>query len=618
MDVLTNVLSAMKLSGSVFLEAEFTSPWCVTSQLGPADCAAYFPQPPHVIAYHYVLSGEFLCSVESGPPLEVHAGQILLLPRNDRHVMGSWIDEDAVNAHELIQLEEGSLARIVHGGGGECVNMFCGFFGTLTPINSFLLSLPSVLVIDSSSGAAGEWLASSMRYASREGMATSPELVSQLAELLFVEAVRQYIGTLPEDHTGWLAGLRDSYVNKALSLLHARYSEAWTTDVLAREVGLSRSAFADRFATLLGDPPMRYLSQHRMNVAANMLEEGRETMCNIAYSVGFNSEAAFSRAFKKEFGLPPASWRKEKRNEAADAGSEESAGSVAVSSQRLNATPPKPPPPIQYCTARDGTGLAYSCAGKGPPLVKAANWLNHLEYEWQCPIWRHWLEELTRDHMLLRYDERGNGLSDWKTKDLSFEAFVQDLETVVDAAGLDRFDMIGISQGASVSIAYAVRHPERVGHLVLYGGYAMGWAIRSDPEEVARREAMLTLTLSGWGQDNPAFRQMFTSLYFPDATREEADSFNELQRVSASPEAAQQLQRALGMIDIRELLPQVRTPTLIFHSQGDAVVPLQAGQGMASRIPNARFVALESNNHLLLEHEPAWPRFVKELRTFLS
>ncbi|MGP1351711.1 MAG: alpha/beta fold hydrolase [Parasphingopyxis sp.] len=273
---------------------------------------------------------------------------------------------------------------------------------------------------------------------------------------------------------------------------------------------------------------------------------------------------------------------------------------------------------VEFCTAADGTGLAYSCVGDGPPLVKTANWLNHLEYEWESPIWRHWIHELAREHTLLRYDERGNGLSDWKVEDISFDAFVQDLETVVDATGLDRFPLLGISQGCAVSIAYAVRHPERVKCLILHGGYAMGWKVRSDSEELARREAMMTLTKSGWGQDNPAYRQMFTSLYVPEASHEEADWFNKLQRISASPEAAIRLQDALARIDVRDLLAQIEVPTIVFHSREDAVVPFDAGRYMAKKIPGARFVALDSKNHLLLGHEPAWGRFVATMRGFLA
>lgn len=282
--------------------------------------------------------------------------------------------------------------------------------------------------------------------------------------------------------------------------------------------------------------------------------------------------------------------------------------------------PPKSPAMVQrvqFCTARDGTHIAYADVGTGPPLVKAANWLNHIEYEWESPIWRHWPRELVREHRLLRYDERGNGLSDWDVEHLSFDAFVDDLETVVDAVGLDRFDLLGISQGCAVSIAYAARHPERVKRMVLVGGYTTGWALRADADEIARREAMLTLTRSGWGQDNPAFRQLFTTLFYPGATPEQADWFNELQRVSASPEGAQRLQRAMSEIDVRPLLDQVSVPTLVMHSRGDAVVPFAAGRDLAASLPGARFVALDSDNHLVLESEPAWRTLRDHLRDFL-
>lgn len=314
MDVLTTVLSAMKLSGSVFLEAEFTAPWCVTSRIDPEECAPYFPVPKHVISYHYVRSGRLYCSIEGQEPLEIREGQIFMLPRNELHLVGSCLDIEPVRSAALVQLsEDGGLMRINWGGGGEPTLLFCGFLGTFTPMNAFLMSLPSILVIDAREGQAGEWLASSIRYASGSA-ATSPELVGKLAELLFAEAVKQYVASLPDDHAGWLAGLRDPYVSKALDLMHGRCAEAWTTDDLACAVGLSRSAFADRFTRLMGEPPMRYLARHRMNVAANLLQEGRQNACNIAYSVGFNSEAAFSRAFKKEFGEPPGAWQKGRRN----------------------------------------------------------------------------------------------------------------------------------------------------------------------------------------------------------------------------------------------------------------------------------------------------------------
>lgn len=273
---------------------------------------------------------------------------------------------------------------------------------------------------------------------------------------------------------------------------------------------------------------------------------------------------------------------------------------------------------IRFCNASDGTGLAYSVVGEGPPLVKAANWLNHLDYDWDSATWRHWLRAITREHRLIRYDERGNGLSDWNAAEISFDAFVDDLASVVDAAGLDRFDLLGISQGGSVSIAYAVRHPERVRRMVLFGGYACGWRVRAAPDEVARREAMLTLTRQGWGQDNPAFRQMFTTLFYPDASPADQHWFNELQRRTTSPDNAVRLQEAFAVIDVRALLAKVQVPTLVLHARDDAVVPFAAGRELAAGIPNAEFVTLDSHNHLLLEKEPAWTRAIESILEFLA
>jgi len=272
---------------------------------------------------------------------------------------------------------------------------------------------------------------------------------------------------------------------------------------------------------------------------------------------------------------------------------------------------------IRFCGASDGTRLAYSLVGEGPPLVKAANWLNHLEFDFDSPVWRHWIEGFSDGRSLLRYDERGNGLSDWGAY-LSFEAFVDDLASVVDAAGLDRFDVLAISQGASVAIAYAVRHPERVRRLIIYGGYAVGWRARATAAEVARRQAMLDLTREGWGLDNPAFRQMFTSLFLPRSTPEQARWFNELQRITTSPENAEMLQRVFSRIDVRPLLGKVTTPTLVAHSTMDAVIPFEAGRGIAARIPGARFIAIDSPNHLLLEQEPGWAKFLGAATEFLA
>lgn len=389
---------------------------------------------------------------------------------------------------------------------------------------------------------------------------------------------------------------RDQAVCRALALIHRDYAGPLDVGRLSKEAGLSRSALGGRFVRLLGEPPMRYCTRWRLKMAAEMLMKENASAGAVAFAVGFNSEAAFNRAFKREFGRPPASWR---RN-----ASEAESGALPHQS-------------VRYCTATDGTQLAWSAVGRGMPLVKTANWLNHIEFDWHSPVWRPWLQELTKDRCLIRYDERGNGLSDWDTPELSFDAFVDDLETVVEAAAVEQFDLLGISQGAAVAIAYAVRHPGRVRRMVLLGGYSRGWKLRLTGEELERREAMVTLTRTGWGSDNPAYRQMFTGLYIPGGSAEQLGWWNELQRVSTSPINAERLQRVLGSIDVTSLLPQVTVPTLVLHANRDQVIPFTAGRELAKGLRAARFVELDSENHVLLAHEPAWRHFLQELRNFL-
>jgi serine/threonine protein kinase/pimeloyl-ACP methyl ester carboxylesterase len=274
---------------------------------------------------------------------------------------------------------------------------------------------------------------------------------------------------------------------------------------------------------------------------------------------------------------------------------------------------------IRFCTSSDGVGIAYATTGSGPPLVKAANWLSHLEVDGRSPVWRHWIRELSRHHTLVRYDERGCGLSDWNVEDFSLEAWVRDLEAVVDALELERFPLLGISQGGPIAIAYATRHPERVSHLILHGSYARGVSHRGlSDQDREERELLLRLIRVGWGKDHPAFRQVFTSLFIPDGTTEQIQWFNELQRVSAKPENAARMCAAFYELDVRALAPQVRAPTLVLHGTGDMRIPFAEGRLLASLIPGARFVPIESRNHLILESEPGWPRFVGEVRSFLG
>jgi len=273
---------------------------------------------------------------------------------------------------------------------------------------------------------------------------------------------------------------------------------------------------------------------------------------------------------------------------------------------------------VRFCLSDDGVRIACASTGDGPPIVKAANWLSHVQFDLDSPVWRHWIEEFSRFHRYVRYDERGCGLSDWNVGDFSFDAWVRDLETVVDSFGLERFVLLGISQGGPVSVAYAVRHPERVSHLILYGTYGAGWGHRASAAEVEEYEAQIKLTQLGWGRDNPAYRQMFTSQFIPEATPEQARWFNELQRICTSPENAVRFLSEFGKIDVRDLLSRVAVPTLVLHAQGDKRVPFEFGRRVAAEIPGARFVALDGQNHILLRDEPAWPRFLDEVRRFIG
>ena len=273
---------------------------------------------------------------------------------------------------------------------------------------------------------------------------------------------------------------------------------------------------------------------------------------------------------------------------------------------------------IRFCTSSDGVRVAYATLGSGPPLVKVANWLTHLEFDWTSPVWRHWVAELSRERTLVRYDERGCGLSDWNAADLSFEGCVRDLEAVVDAAGLEHFALFGMSQGGAAAIGYAARHPERVTHLALCGAFTRGRAVWArTPGEVEENEMMIRLAEAGWERENPAFRQMFASQFLPDGSAEQHRSFTDLMRITTSANNAGRLLREFAVIDIRELARSVKCPTLVLHAREDGRIPFDEGRLVASLIADARFVPLESRNHILLETEPAWAQLTAELRMFL-
>ncbi|HYX62074.1 MAG TPA: alpha/beta fold hydrolase [Streptosporangiaceae bacterium] len=281
-------------------------------------------------------------------------------------------------------------------------------------------------------------------------------------------------------------------------------------------------------------------------------------------------------------------------------------------------SPAPPEQEIRFATAGDGTRLAYAISGAGPPLVKAANWLSHLGYDWESPVWRHWLAELSRRFRLVRYDERGCGLSDWDSGRFSFEDWVDDLEAVVDAAGLDRFPLLGISQGGPVAIAYAVRHPERVTHLVLLGSFAQGWRKSArTPGDLALADARVEMVRLGWGRPDPTYRQMFVARFLPEATQEQWRSFDELQRRSTSPDNAWRFVDEFASIDVTSLAPRLTVPTLIMCSRREPDNRFEQSRLLAALIPKSRLVPLDSSNHLLPEHDPAWKHFLAEIDRFL-
>jgi pimeloyl-ACP methyl ester carboxylesterase/DNA-binding CsgD family transcriptional regulator len=272
---------------------------------------------------------------------------------------------------------------------------------------------------------------------------------------------------------------------------------------------------------------------------------------------------------------------------------------------------------IQFTKSPDGTRVAYGVSGSGPILVKCANWINHLEFDWESPVWKHWFEFLSRHFTLIRYDERGCGLSDWDCPEMSFEAWLQDLEAVVEANELGRFPLLGISQGAAVAIAYAHRHPEKVSHLVLYGGYAVGKLHSTIPGMKEQQELLNEIIRNGWEKENPAFRQFFASLFIPGGGPDVGQWFVELCK-TANTDNAMAIRNVCGQIDISGILQEVKVPTLVLHSRDDATVPLLDSRAMAADIPGARFVQLESINHLLLPDEPAWQVFCDEVLHFLG
>ena len=317
MDALSDVLRVARMTGGVFLHAEFFAPWCVATQVSAEHCTPALGAAPHIIPYHYVLDGELQLRMaeEGGERVTLAAGEVVVLPRNDLHYMGSDLDRRPVPGSELLRLPaRGELWAMRHGGDGARTRVVCGFLGCDGPdTNPVLTSLPPLLKLTLGDGAAAEWIRSTLRFAAEEiaaGRPGSETVLEKVSELLFVEAVRRHAERLPDGETGWLAGLRDPYVARTLALIHRDVARPWTVDELGREVGLSRSALADRFIRLLGLPPIHYLARWRMQVATQRLRSTAASLAEVADMVGYESEAAFSRAFKKTFGIAPATWRR--------------------------------------------------------------------------------------------------------------------------------------------------------------------------------------------------------------------------------------------------------------------------------------------------------------------
>ncbi|HJS88578.1 MAG TPA: AraC family transcriptional regulator [Steroidobacteraceae bacterium] len=316
MDALSDVLRVIRLVGGVFLEAEFTAPWCISGRVSAEHCKPFQVAPRHVIASHFVAAGRMQLQIAGSDPIEARAGELLLLPHNDAHLFGSDLTVPVTPAHKFFQTAPGGgITRIQLGGGGEATHLLCGFLGSSISFSPLLSSLPRLLRLDVRAISSGAWIESSFRFAINEiaaGRLGSATVIAKLSELLFVEAVGRFVAGLPPEKRGWLAGLRDPHIGRALALLHERPTEPWTAEMLAEQVGMSRSVFAERFSALVGEPPMRYLTVWRMHVAAQQLCEGPASVAQVAFTVGYESEAAFSRAFKRQFGASPGTWRRQR------------------------------------------------------------------------------------------------------------------------------------------------------------------------------------------------------------------------------------------------------------------------------------------------------------------
>ncbi|MBF6616085.1 MAG: AraC family transcriptional regulator [Candidimonas sp.] len=316
MDTISDVLQSMRLTGAVFLEAHFTAPWSIKAHVSPDDCTPFMPTPRQIIAYHLITAGRCMLLLDSGTTTDLKHGDLVILPRNNPHVLASAATVPPVSAEGLIRQDgDSSMAHITYGGGGASTQMICGFLGSATENLALTGMLPDILKLGADDWTAASWVESTFRFAIQESNnrhADSSAALSRMAELLFFEAVRRYFALHPESRTAAVAGMHDLLVGRALVLMHKRMYEHWTTESLARQIGLCRSSFAERFTRALGEPPMRYLAHRRLEQASLRLLQSSVAIARIAYESGYESEAAFNRAFRRMYGAPPAAWRRSK------------------------------------------------------------------------------------------------------------------------------------------------------------------------------------------------------------------------------------------------------------------------------------------------------------------
>ncbi len=606
-DVLTQVLDSLRLSGGVILEGRARGDWCVSSHLLPQDVAELFPVGGPVIAYHYVQTGQIFAKVEGQPAVAAGAGSMLIFPHNDRHQLYTSATQQPLDAHEFVTAGPGGVARIEIGGEGPEAEFLTGFLGIESPGHPLMDSLPPLLAVDVTQ-AQDEWLDSTIKLL--KGARQAPEAVAQVAEMAFRHAVQSHVAGLRGGDGGWLSGLNDPNVAKALSVIHARFAEDLDLEELARQAALSRSALGERFVELLGEPPMRYCARWRMRVAANMLRAGKESSSNIAYAVGFNSEAAFNRAFKREFAVPPVTWKRRVADQQAlarkpaQADDPEKRLRAAIRSQRTGS-----------CLSKDGSCIGFSAMGEGYPTLMPAVWYHRIESDWSSPVWRHWLAEGIDGRRLIRSDIRGSGLSERHPTGWSFGALYEDFEAVAEEIGAERFDVLAFSHSVNIALAYAARHPHRVRKLALIGGYARGYAVRGDEAEIKRRETLIEFARNYQTGDGGVFAQMLGSLYWPGARGETVDWFGE--RLVTIMDLDEEIMDVFRSVDVMREIPSIRAETLVMHSRGDRVIGFGCSKEIAEAIPGARLVELDSDNHVIIGTEPAWESARRELRAFL-